>query len=440
MRRNVSCVRQTLCAGDAWTAHLRVATLAITMTRWVALAVLASAGCGARTGLSSGEAAPADAAVVADVAVDTPPIGTKTCRSNALGAPLRPAPPVAYALVETAPLYERASSVAIGDLTGDGRADVVAVHDSSAWVHVQQADGTLGAPLRIAEGGHAVALITVGGRPAFVVAQRDALVTFRVAASGALEVVHRTPVAEPYELTTGDIDGDGFVDVVASIRDSQSITTFLGDGSGAFPRQHTVRYPARAPIFVQGVVLADIDPTPGLELAVLLNEPFLGVMHRNAKGEWDWSLTTGAWTPAAYRALAVADMDGDGPNDLVLGARTLELLGPGAVVVRQTFTGAFTELPWGPSRRPRDTLAIAARDVDGDGQADFVAVVRDEDSVDSSLALFLGRGSSRVAGPIVPLGAMRGSPDVVVGDVDCDGCPDVIVYGQRVFHGEGCAP
>lgn len=407
----------------------------------VAVVVVGLVGCGARSGLSTGDAPPPDASVeeVRDTAIDSPPIVTEGCRSNGLGAPLRPGPSIAYALAETTRLPDVASSTAIGDVDGDGRADVVGVNETGAWVFRQQEDGSLGAPLRVAEGGHAVALITLLGRPAFVIASRTALVTLRIGASGAVEVVNRTSATDPYELTTGDVDGDGSVDIVASTRASQTITTFFGDGSGAFPRQHSVSFAARAGIAVAGIVLADLGPSPGLELAVLMNEPSLGVMHRNTAGVWDRDRTMRVWTPAAYGALNVADMDGDGLNDLVLGVRSLELLGPGAAVVRQGASGTFTEQAWAPSRRPRGTLAIAARDVDGDGQADFVAVTVDEDTINTSLRLFLGRGSARIAGPSVPLGPMIDSSDVVVGDINCDGCPDVIVNGARVFLGAGCA-
>ncbi|MBI2389394.1 MAG: VCBS repeat-containing protein [Deltaproteobacteria bacterium] len=411
------------------------------MNRAIVVLALVFAGCGARSGLSGGDAPADDAAVDggADVALDGPPIVTEGCRSNGLGSPLRPAPAVDYRLVESMPLPDSASGVAIGDVTGDGRADVVGVSETGSWVLPQRADGGFGAPLRVGSGGHALALITLGGRPAFVVANRSALVTLRIGATGAIEVVNRTKAADPNELTVGDVDGDGLDDVVVSIRDSLRITTFFGDATGAFPRQDSVSFTGHDPrIAVQGVVLADIDSTPGLELAVLVNDPYLGVLHRSAAGAWDLARSTHASTPASYRALNVADMDGDGLIDLVVGVRTLELYGPGALVVRQQPSGGFAELPWAPSRRPRDTLAIAARDVDGDGQADFATVVRDEDGVNTALSLFFGRGSSRIAGPSVPLGREVDSSDVVVGDIDCDGCPDVIVDRARVFRGVGC--
>lgn len=402
--------------------------------------LVAVIGCGSRTGLLGADALAVDAAAdeFQDEAIDAPPIVTNGCRSNHRGSPVRPAPAIAYGLAETTALPESLTSTAIGDVTGDGRADVVGVNEAGSWVFPQLDDGSLGTPLRVSEGGHAVAVFSLRGQPAFLVGSRTALVTLRVTATGKIEVVNRTPSANVHELTLGDVDNDGFVDVVASIRDSQSITTFLGDGSGSFPRTQTMSFAASAHIFVHGVVLADIDPSPGLELAVLLNEPYLGIVHRNATGVWDRDLATGVWTPASYSVLNVADMDGDGLADLILGGRSLELSGPGAVVVRQEPSGAFAELPWAPSRPPRNTLAVAARDVDGDGQADFVAVVG-EDTINSSLSLFFGRGNSRIAGPNVALGPLRDSSDVVVGDIDCDGCPDVIVNGARIFRGFGCA-
>lgn len=172
-----------------------------------------------------------------------------------------------------------------------------------------------------------------------------------------------TTNAAPYQVATGDFNGDGHPDIVTANSGSNNVSVLLGNGDGTFVRQ--VTYGAgNGP---NAVAVGDFDGDGHLDLvvansgdntvSVLLNDPAnLGVFR----------------APVTYTvgndpvALAVGEFTGDKHLDIVVvnnGDQTFSLLandGSGAFSAKATFG---TDL---------DPASIAAGDFDGDGYADVV--------------------------------------------------------------------
>jgi hypothetical protein len=155
----------------------------------------------------------------------------------------------------------------------------------------------------------------------------------------------------------------------------------------------------------------------------------VGVMLGNGDGTFQPAVSYGAGT-SSPRFVVVADVNGDGKLDLVVANRCIDngclveavvavLLGNGD----GTFQAAVTHNSGGLF-----TVSVAVADVNGDGKPDLVVGNNCADSnCDGSVGVLLGKGDGTFQ-PVVtyPTGALY-APAVAVADVNGDGKPDVLV-------------
>jgi hypothetical protein len=181
----------------------------------------------------------------------------------------------------------------------------------------------------------------------------------------------------PLHLTIGDIDGDGDLDVVTSDRYSYYMSVFRNDGSGSLTR--TARpSTGRAPT---GIVLGDIDNDGDLDLLVA-NSGDGSVDVRLNGGDATGSNTGEFATPQtlflgyAPSSLALGDIDGDGDLDLIVGnthesarAVNVQLNGGDATGANP---GVFSAGPDVVIGSPPVRALLG--DVDADGDLDLVTV------------------------------------------------------------------
>ena len=106
-------------------------------------------------------------------------------------------------------------------------------------------------------------------------------------------------------IDTGDVDGDGFLDVgVASAFETEFLFLF-GDGKGAFAEQAALQMP-----FVQTVTMADLDGD-ALADTVLQGVRGIDIVAGNSSRQWSASDVSRSSSLATERA-RVVDLDGDG--------------------------------------------------------------------------------------------------------------------------------
>jgi hypothetical protein len=256
----------------------------------------------------------------------------------------------------------RPVDAAIGDLTGDGKADIAMILPgfNSSTVVVLPGDG---------HGGVAVRTPSQCGGP-----QTKA-----------------GPLA--YALAIGDVDGDGTPDIVTA-NASGSVSVLLGDGHGNFGT--AVSYPVGAG--ATSVALGDFNGDGKLDIVTAnagSSGPVLGEVPSGATPGHTVSVLLndghGHFGPAVTyavgvgpRSVAVGDVDGDGKPDIItadfggipapLGGTTANL---GATTPGHTVSvllndghghfGRAVAYPVGPSPR-----SVAVGDVDGDGKPDIV--------------------------------------------------------------------
>jgi serine protease len=252
--------------------------------------------------------------------------------------------------------------LAVGDVDGDRRNDVVVAADLGVNVFHQRS-GTLSRPFFIpfTVGGYAVDIVDMNrdGREDVVVRGGTWV---RIAMN--LRRGFRTSIVargRNQDVEAGDVNGDRRPDLVAaSFKGRLRVYRQRRNGSFSRARVQRTRHGASS------VAVGDVTRDGRMDVA-LVGGGFIQVLAQNAKGRLvPLSATRGVDYPAAIETF---DVSGDGKVDLI--ARASESVG----VVLQQERGAFggfdvylagRPLSWHPN-------SIAAGDVTGDGRPDIVA-------------------------------------------------------------------
>ncbi|MFE6700026.1 FG-GAP-like repeat-containing protein [Streptomyces sp. NPDC057718] len=308
------------------------------------------------------------------------------------------------------------------DVNGDGYGDLVTASEAAVS----------GVP-------RAGAIVVNTGSSAGVSAGRTQIVTQgSPGVPGALEENDEFGSA----LATGDLDGDGYTDIVAGTPDEKvgsdvaggAVTVLWGSKSGIVggtdlpdpaPTQHDR--------FGDRLVVGDFDGDGNPELAVGTSSNDVWIFGAIARGgaEERRRLTTAIAPDSSdyYRALAAGDFDGDGRDDLVVGGRYDEDGSYGGASL--VYDGALGD----PAVLPADAHAAATGDFDADGRDDLIVGSPDDNSVTvyAGAAAGLstsGRRTLTQDSPGVPGATEPGDTfgeAVAVGDIDGDGFADAAV-------------
>lgn len=221
------------------------------------------------------------------------------------------------------------------------------------------------------------------------------------------------------QVVFADVDADGDPDLIGS-HESTQILVSRNDGAGGFGPATVV---ATSPsMFSFGrLALGDLNGDGHVDV-VSLSYTWVRILFGDGAGGF---VEQPLWTLAQSQyCLAVADLDGDGDRDLVLG-NSVWLNGG---------TGSFTLAATLPFVSP---FSAVAADLDGDGVADLVL------GNEASVAIFRGLGNGTfVATSIVPTGPTR---SLAASDMDADGDIDITAVSydglqMRLLRNTSLAP
>ena len=348
--------------------------------------------------------------------------------------------------------YE-AISVAVADVNGDGKPDVVVVNEcadnscegSSVGVLLGNSDGTFQSAVTYGTGSSESSWVTVAdvngdGKPDLAVVNQSGTVAVLLGnGDGTFQtaVTYGTGGWEPFSMTVADVNGDGKPDLLVANQcfsnecatNTGAVSVLLGNGDGTF--QSAVTYGSGG-IRSFSVAVADVNRDGKPDLLVTnvcassnnCNNGTVGVLLGNGDGTFQ---TAVAYDSGGYWTLrvAVADVNGDGKPDVLVANQCADstcakdgtvgvLLGNGD----GTFQTAVAYDSGGSY-----AWSVAVADANGDGRPDVLVANYEGDTV--GVLLGNGDGTFQTAVTYGTGGVLPYS--VAVADVNGDGRPDVLV-------------
>ena len=327
-------------------------------------------------------------------------------------------------------------SVAIADVNGDGKPDLVVANRyygaDEAYVAVMlgNGDGTFQSATNYPSGGSQASSVAVvdlnrDGKPDIVVShERSPVIGVLLGrGDGSFEppVAYASGRPDSSSMAVGDVNGDGKVDVVAIAMNGPSVSILLGNGDGTLQPPVSLS----AGVIGRSITIADVNRDGKADLIVggypsyHSDGAVVGVLLGNGDSTFQAPLTFTTDASAGWvSSVAVGDLNKDGNADIVAvdyatsSSRLAVLLGNGD----GTFVPAVTYDPgvgyaWN---------AIIA-DVDGDGTPD-VAV----DDWYGAVSVFLNEGNGALS-PAVIFDVPGAAVSIQAADVNLDGRPDLVL-------------
>jgi hypothetical protein len=316
------------------------------------------------------------------------------------------------------------SSVAIADLNGDGKPELVTAdygEPSRASVFLNRGDGRFQAKRDHVTGPQPISLaigdLNGDGKPDLATANLRGLTVSVLLnrGDGSFEPKRdfRTGT-RPLSVAIGDLTGDGKPEIVTSNaylaakqnRNPGTVSVLVNRGDGSF--EPKVDHPTGK--FPWSVALRDLNGDGKLDLATAnLNASTASVFLN--RGDGSFETRRDYRTGRGPRSLAVDDLDDDGDPDLATAGRDYAVS-----TLVNTGGGSFRR---GHSYgQGSDSASIAIGDVTGNGKPDLATANESPGAV----SLFANRGRGFAEKLDYPTGK---SPSVAIGDLNGDGRLDI---------------
>jgi len=298
-----------------------------------------------------------------------------------------------FSLLNSFTTGARPSAVAIGDFNGDGKADLAVTRDFSTTVSVLLGNGTgvFSTPTNF----------TVG--------------------------------TNPKVLVLADFNNDGRLDLATGDDGSNTISILLGGGNGSFS--------SAAPltgIRATSMAAADLNHDGKIDLAIAntANNKVTIVLGNGSGGFGGANSFDGG---AQLKAIAVADFNEDGNPDVAVTNFSDSSTPAFVAILLGNGSGSFGapnkfSVPFGP-------FSIAIADFNGDNHADVATANTQQTS--SNIAVLLGDGAGNLSSP-TNFNVGTTPTAVIAGDINGDGAPDLMATSPpnvaALLNGCGGAP
>jgi hypothetical protein len=340
------------------------------------------------------------------------------------------------------------TAVAIGDLNGDGHADLVVAdyNGNSVSVLLGNGDGTFGNPTMYSTGDYPAGVViadvngdghldivsvnlnldhlTLGGTVSVLIGKGDG--TF-------VAPVNYVAGKNLSSVVVGDFNGDGHPDIAATDVASGNVAVLLNKGDGTF--QTATPYAAGPNPLSMGS--ADLNGDGKLDLVVtnvcdVSQENFICTSQQTTisvlLGNGDGTFAAPATYPAGTGpfSLVIRDFNADGKQDIAVNNVSLGAPVPGSIsILLGNGDGTFQA----PTSYATDGYTLGVGDFNADGSLDLI------EGSSNGLTEILGNTNGRFDPAVkyfVPLN-LSGFPNIAVGDLNGDGRPDVVIPDQNTI-------
>lgn len=349
-------------------------------------------------------------------------------------------------------------ALAVGDFNGDGHSDLAVADYGTSSVQVLLGNGrgrltpAPGSPFAVGTGptsiaagdvngdGHLDLVTTNFGAGTVSVLLGNGSGGFTPAASSPLTVG-----ASPRAIALGDFNGDGHLDLAVGTYSPGTVEIFLGNGSGDFTEHDDYTLASLAGVGV--VVAADLNGDGHTDLVVTTSDEgnnygYSSVFVLLGDGSGGFAPASGSpfAAPTNPTSVAVADFNRDGHPDLAIaggehsyfgqsvGGEVAILLGDGS--------GRFSSASGSPivfgTNSSVTSGAVAAGDFNSDGRTDL-AIAGTYGTKGNAAWIFAGNGNGGFTGSVtapdltqLPVRAAA----LTVADFNGDGFPDFAIAGN----------
>jgi len=238
-------------------------------------------------------------------------------------------------------------------------------------------------------------------------------------------------VPMPKELTTGRINSDGFVDIVAAVpsgRIPEGFVTVTSNGSGGF--NTPVYYEASQQTF--DVAIADLDNDGDGDVITLANSSAAVTVHENP-GDGAFRVLPRYEVASLSDAVESADIDNDGDIDIVVnGELDIASNDPLLKILKNNGDGTFAPaIDYTPSRNFAD---MKLRDINGDGFVDLI-FAPDGNFPSYHFGTALNNGNGTFAPTVVTNVFACGEGTIDAADLDHDGDLDIVLTEEETCPG-----
>jgi len=297
------------------------------------------------------------------------------------------------------PLQSISGEMGLGDINGDGKPDLALTNHDTYEVTVLLGDGkggfapAPGSPIVMKKGkhphNHGLALVDLDGDgrlDLLTLNSDDNDMTVQLGdGKGGFKPAPGSPFPagpSPYPPAVGDVNGDGRPDVVIpnTKSGSSSVTVLLDDGRGGFtPAPGSPVATIERPYFL---ALGDLDGDAKPDMVVAHDDTDeVTILLGDGKGRFKPAKSSPIRLGGRSAAVVVTDVTGDGKADIVAAA------GESVRVFAGDGRGGFQLAPGSPFAAGKGTWRLAVADFNGDGQPDIAATGFENDRV----TVLLGR-------------------------------------------------
>jgi hypothetical protein len=316
-------------------------------------------------------------------------------------------------------------AVAVGDVTGDGKPDIVAANYNSNEVSILtgKGDGTFYPVISFTVATHPISVaigdINHDNKPEIITANylTQNISVLRQVQDSAFELVGNYTLTHgvsqyPMSVAIGDANGDGHPDVITGNEISNDISVLLGNGDCTFrpPVNQTVSLSEH----LYAIAVGDVNGDEKLDIAVA-NDGFSNVAVLLGYGDSTFHSPAYFGTFTRSRSVVICDLNNDGSPELITANSDQNKI----AVYHGNGNGTFASaVSYSVDKNP---TSVASADLNGDGKPDVVTANYDSNSV--SVLAGNGDGTLQETNKF-SVGTAPNS--VAIADVNNDGKPDLV--------------